>query len=83
MEFKDIRNFIEGNYNHLKNEFNLLDDETKTLADKRIKICQSCIISKGEHKGKPGLENNKCRLCGCSYPSLTFAPDKECPDKKW
>jgi len=73
MKFKDIKNFIQGNYNHLLDEFNLLDDKSKELANKRIKICQQC----------PHLKNNKCSLCSCSYPNYTFSKDKVCKDGRW
>lgn len=73
MNFKDIKNFIEGNYNHLLDRFNALDDKTKAMAQSRINICKAC----------PNLKDNKCDLCGCSFPSLTFAPEKECPVNKW
>ena len=73
MNFKDIRNFIEGNYNHLLDRFNSLDDKTKAMAQNRINICKAC----------PNLINNKCNLCGCDFPGLTFAPSKTCPDNKW
>jgi hypothetical protein len=73
MKFKDIQNFIEGNFNHLLDRFNSLDDKTKAMAQGRINICKTC----------PNLVDSKCSLCGCSFPSLTFAPDKQCPANKW
>jgi hypothetical protein len=73
MKFKDIQNFIEGNYNHLLDRFNALDDKTKAMAQGRINICKTC----------PNLIDNKCDLCKCSFPGLTFAPDKQCPINKW
>lgn len=73
MNFKDIRNFIEGNYNHLLDRFNSLDDKTKAMAQSRINICKTCV----------NLVDNKCNLCGCNFPGLTFAPSKACPKNKW
>ena len=73
MEFKDIRNFIEGNYNHLLSKFDLVPDNLKELADKRKKICEVC----------PKLQKNKCGECGCSYPEILWSEGKSCPLKKW
>jgi hypothetical protein len=73
MNFKDIRNFIEGNYNHLLDRFNSLDDKTKAMAQARISICKTC----------PNLKDNKCNICKCAFPSLTFSESKSCPDNKW
>ena len=73
MKFKDIQNFIEGNFNHLLDRFNSLDDKTKAMAQNRINICKNCT----------NLINNKCKLCSCEFPSMTLAPSKTCPDNKW
>jgi len=73
MNFKDIRNFIEGNYNHLLDRFNSLDDKTKAMAQNRINICKTC----------PNLINNKCSLCGCKWPMMTLSPSKKCDDGRW
>jgi hypothetical protein len=73
MKFKDIQNFIEGNFNHLLDRFNSLDDKTKAMAQARINICKTC-----EH-----LKDNKCSLCSCQFPSLAFSPQKQCPANKW
>jgi len=77
MEFRDIKNFIEGNYNHLKDRFNLLPDDLKELSDKRIKICLKC----------PELKDNACSKCGCGFPEMTMTEDtpkgKHCPIGKW
>jgi len=70
MKFKDIQNFIEGNYNHLLDRFNALDDKTKAMAQSRINICKTC-----EH-----LKNNKCSLCSCNFPQICLAPNKQCAD---
>jgi len=73
MKFKDIQNFIEGNYNHLLDRFNALDDKTKAMAQSRINICKTC----------PNLVENKCSLCGCAFPSIAFSPQKNCDAGKW
>ena len=73
MEFKDIKNFIEGSFNHLLDDFNLQDEESKKLAEKRIQICLKC----------PKLVDNKCSECGCKFPSLVWAKGKSCPIGKW
>jgi hypothetical protein len=73
MKFKDIQNFIEGNFNHLLDRFNSLDDKTKAMAQARINICKNC----------PNLVENKCELCGCSWPGMVFSPQKNCDAGKW
>ena len=73
MKFKDIQNFIEGNFNHLLDRFNSLDDKTKAMTQARINICKTC----------PSLVENKCELCGCNFPQICLAPSKQCPANKW
>lgn len=77
IQFSDIKHFIEGNYNKLLDSFNQLDEDTKTLALKRMEICKGC----------PHLvvtpKKSKCGECGCKFPGLTYAKEKKCPIGKW
>ena len=29
------------------------------------------------------VQGYKCSSCGCGFPALVFAPDKNCPENKW
>lgn len=71
----NIKDFVQGEFNKTLEEFNLLSENIKNQADERQDICKVCqFLDKKEAK---------CTKCGCKFPDLTFAPDKECPMKYW
>lgn len=74
--FKDIVNFVSGNFNKMLDDFNLLDEKTKELALKRMDICKGCEYLKTKRKPH-------CGECGCPFPKLTYSVDKKCPKGKW
>lgn len=75
MEYKDIKAYIEGNWNVLKDQMQMLPSEFKEKVEERQKICNVC----------PSLaeDKSKCMKCGCMYPGLTFSQSKICPEGKW
>lgn len=73
--YNDIQNFVEGQVNSMKDDFNLLNEDMKLLAEERQYVCLDCE--------ELNLEEEKCNNCGCSFPELTYAKDKKCPLKKW
>ena len=68
---------MAGWANYLKDEFNVLDDETKELSTKRLLICNRCDLRTGNvcDRSKGG--------CGCPITQKSFSSTSSCPLKKW
>lgn len=67
---KDIANYFEAKSNMALDKLGILSEPIEQLVDKRKEICCAC----------PHLKENKCSLCGCDFPDITYATKKECPD---
>jgi len=84
----NISHILEGWGNRVKDKFNLLDEETKSLSIKRLLICDGCSIR---------VENSCSTLhfdyhvktgelksgCGCNLSAKSLSPSSECPLGKW
>lgn len=72
---KNLKDFIQGEFNKTLESVDLLNEDTKNQAEDRQLICGACQF----------LDKNtsKCTKCGCRYPDLTFAPEKKCPMNYW
>jgi hypothetical protein len=70
---KNIRNFVEGNINILKDKTNFmkLDQHIKEQAIYRASLCIEC------------LDNGACLVCGCGTPQMFYAPKKLDSKEKW
>ena len=70
---KDVRNFIEGNINYLKNRssFMKLDTYIKEQAICRAVSCLEC------------LNKGACTECGCATPQMFYSPKKEDSKERW
>lgn len=75
MTSKDIRNYIAGNANELMDKIGLLPAEVKQKVIERQDICSKCSFL--------DMEKQRCSVCKCSYPGLTYAPEKKCPKGYW
>ena len=72
IKFKDIRNYIEGNLNAIRDsKFENLDPGIKREALLREQLCPECT------------DNGKCVICGCSTPNMYYAPHKTCSKGRW
>lgn len=72
---KDIRNYITGNANELIDKIGLLPEEVKQKVIDRQTICSTCSFL--------DQVKQRCSICKCEYPGLTFAPKKTCPKGYW
>lgn len=70
---KDIKNYIEGNMNYLKNisSFVRLAPYIKEQAVCRAVSCLEC------------LNAGACTECGCATPQMFYAPKKEDSKGRW
>ena len=71
----NLNSIVTGWFNWAKDQLGLLDEETKKLAESRLKICETCTNRK----------TNQCGLCGCMLTAKTKDPNAKCPDNpnKW
>jgi hypothetical protein len=72
---KDIKNYVQGNVNLMKDSLGLLPEHIQDQVKARQKICEACPLL--------AATKDSCTACGCTYPDLTFSPKKECPTEKW
>ncbi|MEK6882132.1 MAG: hypothetical protein AABY22_21120 [Nanoarchaeota archaeon] len=75
MTNQDIKNYIEGNANHLLDKIGILPEEVKNQVTQRQIICNECEFL--------DRVNSKCSICKCAYPGFTFSLGKHCPKDKW
>ena len=79
---------LEGWANRVKDEFNLLDPETKSLAEDRLLKCNTCDIRDGSSCSpqRYGIHERTGQVlngCGCNIAAKTLSPRSECPLGKW
>ena len=72
-KFNNIKNFVQGNWNKLKQDsyFLKLDVHIQEQAIYRASLCRDCFNS------------TSCLVCGCAVPQLFYAPNKEDANDKW
>lgn len=83
-----ISNILRGWGNLILDEFDLLSPELKDLAERRLKICDSCEIRTDNKcdKRKKGINIETGQLvkgCSCNLSAKCLDPDSECPLAKW
>lgn len=66
----DIANYLEAKKNMALDRLGILPEAMEQLVDKRKEICSAC----------PNLQENKCVMCGCDFPDITYAPKYKCND---
>lgn len=79
---KNPTNVIEGNVNGLLDKFGLLDEETKTVADKRYEICHTCPFN-SINATKVGFYkvdrvDEHCSLCLCPIKAKVMSMESQC-----
>jgi hypothetical protein len=72
---QDVRNYIEGNANHLLDKIGMLPEEVKIQVIARQDICNGCEFL--------DRVKSRCSICSCKFPGLTYALSKTCPKDKW
>ena len=80
---KNLPNVTEGYINALKAEFDLLDENTKQIADKRLEICLECPFNSDNainigYENKDKVKTLHCSSCGCFIKKKIFSMDSNC-----
>ena len=81
-----VKDFIEGNVNYIKDQLNILPADFKQVVEDRLEVCLNCPIMDGTKCSRSRYEEKdevKKHGCGCKFPQLAFAPEKQCPLSKW
>ena len=70
-----VKSIIAGWSNWALDQMGMLDPMTKSMAEKRLKICDTC----------PDRKDSKCGLCGCYLPAKTADQNARCAanPNKW
>lgn len=85
-----LREIFNGWGNYIKDEFNVLPDDVKTMAEKRLNSCHVCILRTGNkcdsYRTAPHILTGKeVSGCGCYLAAKTLSTDlnTKCPMGKW
>ena len=83
-----LNEILTGWGNRVKDSFNLLDEETKLMAEARLTHCNFCEI-RNSNTCDPAqtIQHVKTRQdvngCGCNISAKTLSPNSHCPAGKW
>lgn len=80
MEIK-VKRILNGAFNSLLDNLNLLPEELSTLAKSRAAICKVCDLSYFDNK----TQSLRCGNCGCFINWKVSNKKEKCPDpeNKW
>jgi hypothetical protein len=82
------KEIFDGFFNLVKGEMDLLNKETKALAEARSEICKGCEANK-KNTCDPTVSvvdivtNKSVPGCGCYLPAKVLSPTSQCPANKW
>jgi hypothetical protein len=83
MSFKDIK---DGWINHmLTNTLKLKkpSPELQEHIDHRYDECTACPYLTEKSFFGSKMKWHMCGKCGCAFPTMIFAYEKRCPDRRW
>ena len=83
-----INEILVGWANTVKNRFNALHPEIKSISEARLNICNECEMRQGSicnpRKVAPNVKTGALtRGCGCNLLAKTMSPGSQCPLSKW
>lgn len=83
-----LNQILSGWGNRIKDAFGVLDEETKTLSERRLLHCNSCYMRTGNTcDPRKSMTNNKtgevARGCGCNIAAKSMSPTSACPLGIW
>lgn len=84
----NIKHIIEGWANYVKDKFDALPGDIKSLSEARLLMCDGCEIRTGTScdtakSGKHLLTGETANGCGCHIAAKSMAVDSKCPLGKW
>lgn len=78
MEIK-VKRILNGAFNSLLDNLNLLPEELSILSKKRVEVCKSCELCYFDDK----LQSLRCGNCGCFINWKVKNKQEKCPENKW
>jgi hypothetical protein len=79
---KEMWNIADGWLNYIRNQRPAWASKTREeLATTRAAICQTCPHLK--QKSIKIFADHYCSKCGCLFPMMAYAKDKDCPLGLW
>ena len=84
----NIIHILEGWGNYVRQQFDILDSDTQTLASNRLLHCDKCLIRTGNscdpNKWGIHITNGERKFgCGCNISAKTLSRGSQCPIGKW
>lgn len=83
-----VKEILTGWGNLALKEIGMLNSHTKAEAERRLAICDTCPIRKGNtcskmNAGKNVITNQLTVGCGCNVAAKAASPKSVCPLNKW
>jgi len=84
----NLKHIFEGWANYIKDRFDTLEPDIKTLSENRLSLCDVCEMRTG-HSCDPKkssihvVTGEEVRGCGCHIAAKSMVPDAKCPMGKW
>jgi len=83
-----INEILDGWGNLIKDQFNTLDSDIKSLSEERLEICNDCDLRSGNMCSplKYGIHVETQEIksgCGCNLSAKTLSTWSKCPLGKW
>ena len=83
----NIFNILQGWANSVKDKFDILEPEIKQKGEKRLLICNVCIMRTGntcdpKKEIKHKTKDKMVKGCGCNLSAKALS-DSDCPAGKW
>jgi hypothetical protein len=88
MSINKKKEIFNGFFNLVKDELNLLDKNTKKLAETRANICKGCPANVNKICNalvmvQDIVTNKSVPGCGCYLPAKVLSKESKCPANKW
>jgi hypothetical protein len=83
-----LKEIFDGWGNRIKDNFGLLDEKTKQIAQIRLEQCNNCSmrthnVCDPSKQLKHIVTGQMVNGCGCNIAAKTLSPTSECPAGKW
>jgi len=74
-----IKRIVNGAFNNLLDNINLLPNELSILAKNRAEVCKSCELCYFDKT----LQSLRCGKCKCFINWKVSNKQEKCPENKW
>lgn len=82
-----LKQIAEGWFNGFLDDLSILDEETKSIGEKRMNICSECPVRTEKRcdrdKSTTNISGVQFNGCGCRIDKKTLCMDCQCPGGFW